>query len=96
MNGQWATGTTGVHIIAFLLSMALPPLKNFCHTMVARISCSLVNEIQKVNHKRCLKTMNNQNNSQVLQNIQPKCPGMHIGAKQRMIVTRSVNEFLTG
>jgi hypothetical protein len=64
--------------------------------MAARTSCSLVNETQKVNHKRCLKTMKNQNNSQVLQNIRPNCPEMHFGAKQRVVVTRPVNGFLTG
>jgi hypothetical protein len=70
--------------------------QNLCHPMIARISYSLINKMQKKNHKRCFKTMNNQSNSQIVQNIQPKCPGMPIGAKQRMVVTRPVNGFLTG
>jgi hypothetical protein len=65
---------TWVYKIALLLLIA-PRTPNFCHAIIARISCYFVNEIQKVNHESCSNTANNQNNSQVLQNIQPKCPG---------------------
>jgi hypothetical protein len=81
--------TTGVHKIGLLHEIAHSP--NFWHAIVARISCFLVQETQNTNHRSSLKVLNNQNNSRILQIIRPKYPGSAIGAKQKMLVTRSIN-----
>jgi hypothetical protein len=38
--------------------------------------------------------MSNQNNSKIFRIIQPKCPGSPIGAKQKVLITRSMDVIL--
>jgi hypothetical protein len=87
----WSRHSPGVHKIALLYEIAHS--FNFWHAIVARISCSFVQETQNRNHRSSLKTLNNQNNSKILHVIHPKCPGNIIGAKQKVLVTRSINKI---
>jgi hypothetical protein len=64
---------TSVHKIAHT--------SNVWHLIVAQISCSRVIKMQKIKSNHGLMNMRNEENSEILRIIQPKCPGSTIGAK---------------
>jgi hypothetical protein len=59
--------------------------------VIAQISCFLLAEMQKIKSNHGVMNMRNEKNSKIVRVIQPKCPSKAIGAKQKVLVTHSMN-----